>query len=91
MITEPTHFTERSSSLIDIIMVSNPNRIILSGEVDPFENQFHCPIFTKPHKKLSEGISWKYKAGDYENLKQLFHIADWNLLQMKTLTCTQNM
>ena len=48
MITEQTHFTERSSSLIGIILVSNPSSCILSGVGDPFLNQeirFHCPVF----------------------------------------------
>ena len=30
-ITDPTHFTEPSSSLIDILLVSNKNHLILSG------------------------------------------------------------
>ena len=48
MITEQTHFTERSSSLIGIILVSNPSSCILSGVGDPFLNQeirYHCPVF----------------------------------------------
>ena len=55
-IEQPTDFTENSSSVIDIILVSSKDNLILSGVGDPFLNQdfrYHCPIhgilkFTKP-------------------------------------------
>ena len=88
MITEQTRFTERSSSLIDIILVSNPSSCILSGVGDPFLNQeirFHCPFFIifeffKPHKKSIKRHVWKYKDGDYEILKETFRNSDWESL-----------
>ena len=48
MIDEPTHFTETSSSVIDLLLVSNNNSVLLSGVCDPFlsqEMRYHCPIF----------------------------------------------
>ena len=58
-INQLTHFTEYSSSLIDIILVSNKDNLILSSVGDPFLNQqmrYHCPIFgilkfSKPKSK----------------------------------------
>ena len=47
-ITEPTHFTETSVSLIDPVLVSSPESILLSGVGDPFlgqEIRYHCSIF----------------------------------------------
>ena len=38
-VEQPTHFTEISHSLIDIILVSNKNNLILSGVGDPFPDQ----------------------------------------------------
>ena len=35
-ISEPTHFTKHSSSLIDILLLTKPNHLILSGVGDPF-------------------------------------------------------
>ena len=87
IINEHTHFTERSSSLSDIILTSNPNIILLSGVGDPFLIQkirYHCPIFsvfkfTKPHRKSIKRHIWtKYKDEDYENLKHKFGNTDWN-------------
>ena len=48
LINEPTHFTENSSSTIDLILTSNKNNIILSGVGEPFLEQnvrYHCPIY----------------------------------------------
>lgn len=48
IISEPTHFTENSRSLIDLIMTSNVADILLSGVGEPFFDQnirYHCPIF----------------------------------------------
>ena len=39
IISEPTHFTESSSSLIDLFLVTNKNHIILSGVGEPFLDQ----------------------------------------------------
>ena len=39
LINEPTHFTENSSSVIDLILTSNRNSIILSGVGNRFYNK----------------------------------------------------
>ena len=47
IIIEPTHFTETSMSLIDLVLVSSPESILLSGVGDPFlgqETRYRCPI-----------------------------------------------
>ena len=42
-ISEPTHFDEHSSSLIDILLLTKPNHLILSSVGDPFYNKM-CGI-----------------------------------------------
>ena len=47
LINEDTHFTENSSSLIDLILVCNSSNILMSGVADSFipdQIRFHCPI-----------------------------------------------
>ncbi|MCG8113299.1 MAG: endonuclease/exonuclease/phosphatase family protein, partial [Candidatus Thiodiazotropha taylori] len=47
LITEPTHFTETSSSIIDIFLTANKNNILISGVGEPFLEQnirYHCPV-----------------------------------------------
>ena len=75
-ITEPTHFSENSSSLIDIVLTSNKNNVIYSGVRDPFLSQitrFHCPVFgilkfTKPKRKAFTRHVWIYDQGNYNLL-----------------------
>ena len=48
LINEPTNYTESSSSIIDLIMVSNLQTVDISGVGEPFLSQdirYHCPIF----------------------------------------------
>ena len=59
-INAPTHFTENSSSLLDIMLVTNNNNVLLSGVGEPFLHQdvrYHCPVFsvfkfTKPNMEI---------------------------------------
>ena len=47
LIVEPTHFTESSSSIIDLIFTSYKSSIMLSGFGDPFLDQnvrYHCLV-----------------------------------------------
>ena len=86
MITEQTHFTERASSLIDIILVSNPSSCILSAVGDPFLNQeirFHCPVFIvfkflKPHKNQLKDMFGNTKTVTMKTLKKSFVIQTGN-------------
>ena len=46
LIDEPTHFTEHSSSIIDLVFATNKDNVILSGVGDPFLQQnirYHSP------------------------------------------------
>ena len=36
VIRDPTHYTESSSSLIDLILCRNPTNVLHSGVIDPF-------------------------------------------------------
>ena len=47
-IDQPTHYTENSASLLDIILVHNKDSLVFSGVGDPFLGQdlrYHCPVF----------------------------------------------
>ena len=87
-ISEPTHFKENSSSLIDLLLVSNKDRIIVSGVGDPFLHQdlrYHCPVFgvfnfSKPNIKCFKRRAWQYDRGDYELLRQKTSSDDLNSL-----------
>ena len=88
-INQHTHFTEHSSSLIDILLVINKDHLILSGVGDPFLNQeirYHCLIysifkFSKPKSKTVMRHIWSYEQGNYDLLRQKVLSIDWSSLQ----------
>ena len=84
--TQPTHFNETSSSLIDVILVSNKEQLVFSGVGDPFLHQdvrYHCPVFGilkvfKPKFKAFKRQIWSYNNGLLRN-KSLN--TDWDSLK----------
>ena len=85
-ITQPTHFTENSSSLIDVILVTNKENLILSGVGEPFLNQelrYHCPVYgilkfsKQKHKTFTRHI-WSYEHGNYNILREKASSFNWN-------------
>ena len=93
LVDEPTHYTETSSSVIDLILVHNPNNIVTSGVGDPFLEQtvrYHCLVFglikfTKPKIKSYRRQIWKYDQGDYQLLRTKAVETDWNSLRDNNL------
>lgn len=87
-INQPTHYTEHSSSLIDIILRNNESHFIFSGVGDPFLNQetrYHCPIFgilnfSKSKSKSYLRHTWSYERGDYDLLRYKAETTDWESL-----------
>ena len=71
LIEEPTHFTESSSSLIDLVATNNDNSVIYSGVGEAFLDQtvkYHCPVFvvfrfSKYKQPCFKRKIWKYESG----------------------------
>ena len=88
-IDQPTHFTENSSSLIDILLVTNKNHLLSSGVSDPFLDQpvrYHCPIFgifkfSKHRCKSFTRHMWNYDQGDYNRMREKASAIPWEDLQ----------
>ena len=86
LICEPTHFTETSSSVKDLIFTSNKNTIFLSGIGDPFLYQnirYHCPVYCVFNfEKCDSGVFtrniWLYDRGNYEALSSELNETNWN-------------
>ena len=78
LISEPTNLTESSSSVIDLILVSNLLSVDISGVGEPFLMQdirYHCPVFcifkfkrrvVKPFRRKI----WMYEQGNYDSFRQ---------------------
>jgi len=88
LISSPTHITEHSSSLIDLIFVKNKNHILSSFVADPFIpnlTRFHCPVvvvlhFHKPRTAPFKRRVWVYDRGNYDDYRAGLRTTDWNSL-----------
>lgn len=88
IIHSPTHFTESSSSLIDLFLVSSPASFIIKGVGEPFLDQntrYHCPILccmnmAKPKYETFKRKIWKLENGDYDGMRDEASSFDWKTL-----------
>ena len=87
LIKENTYFTENSSSLLDLIIVSNPLSIISSDVGPPLLDQkrFHLPVIgiVNHRKKNTSSVKRKvyiYDRGDYESFRQQLSEINWDSL-----------
>lgn len=89
IITEPTHYTETSSSVIDLFLTTNKNNVLLSGVGEPIFDQnirYHCPIycvlnFGKFTTPIYTRHIWLYDKGDYRSFSRDLTNMDWNPLK----------
>ena len=66
IITEPTHFTESSSCLIELFLIRDDTNILHSEVIDPFipdQVRCHCPILLL--LKFLCPVSKKYAQADF--------------------------
>lgn len=85
LIQEPTHFTETSSSLIDLFLVRTPSNVLMSGVIDNFipdQTRYHCPIillmkFVRPKLKSFKRHIWNYNLADYDKFRQILYNINW--------------
>ena len=86
LITDPTHYTETSSSIIDLIFTSNSNNILVSGIGEPFLEQnvrYHSPVYavlkfhTKPTAVYQRHI-WLYDRGDFDSMAREIQDSNWD-------------
>ena len=86
LINLPTHFTERSSSLIDLMFIKQSTQILSSFVADPFVPnlvRFHCPTvvvlkFTKPKQTSFQRKIWIYDKGDYVIYNDKLRSTNWS-------------
>ena len=92
LITEPTNFTEHSSTLIDLILVRNTSNILTSEAIDTFilnQIRYHCPTvvimkFIRPQNKTFKRKVWNFKLANFERYREI--LADYNLEEKVNLS-----
>ena len=93
MIVEPTHFTEHSSSIIDLIFASNNESILLNELGEPFLDQnirYHCPVYfvLNFHKNRAPAFYrhiMVFDRGDYQSLSRDIRETDWESLTINDI------
>lgn len=94
LIDEPTHYTEHSSSIIDLILVSKPENVLYSDVTSSFVPdlvRFHCPIMLilKFRKSIQRGFKrqiWLYDKGNYNLFRNKLTLVNWdNALSLNNL------
>ena len=85
-INTPTHFTENSHSIIDVIIVKHAHNVISSFVSDPISpalTRYHCPIacvlkFTKLKTNNYKRHRWLYDNGDYDEFRTKIQSINWD-------------
>ena len=87
LITEPTYVTEHSSSLLDLILVSNPLSVLFTDVGAPLLEQvrYHLPVIGLLHHSSKPWTSYKrkiflYDKGDFDSYRQQLTDVDWETL-----------
>ena len=84
LISEPTHFTEHSSSVIDLILARSNNNVLTSGVADPLLAdyiRYHCPViavlkFKRTHTPSFRRKIWNYRLADYDKYRMILMDSD---------------
>ena len=66
----PTHFTETSSTIIDLFPTAKKDSILLSDVSDPFLDQnvrYHCPIYCVLNSKFKPQYICSAQSGNRNN------------------------
>jgi hypothetical protein len=87
LITEPTYVTEHSSSLLDLILVSNPFSALFTDVGVPLLEQvrYHLPVIDLLHHSSKPLTSYKrkiflYDKGDLDSYRQQLTDVDWEIM-----------
>lgn len=88
LIEEPTHFTEETCTLLDVIIVSDSNILEKAFVGDCFLDQnvrYHCPVYASltlcnltSHSFKRE--IWLFNQGDYVSYRNSLNSIDWEEL-----------
>ena len=96
LIDTATHFTETSSSIIDLIFVKHSQHVLSSFVADCFIPdliRFHCPVvcvlkFNKPKQTTYKRKIWLYDQGDYTQYRENLRNSNWEFINSDNLNDT---
>jgi len=87
VVSEPTRLSHNSCSLIDLIYLSCPSRLISCATIPPLANSDHSGLSltvslrdNRRNPKRSCRKIWRYDLADYELANSMISNADWDAL-----------
>ena len=87
VVTEHTHFGPHGTSLIDLILLSQPSQLLRCTTIPPLGNSDHYGIYTAlkwrvfKKKVISNSrLIWRYKYADFEKACFLLDTIDWDIV-----------
>ena len=85
VVTEPTHYTQHSCSLIDLVYLSSPANLISCSTIPALANSDHLSLsFTVAagcHQELPKSkprMVWRYSHADFDGAQRLIDSTNWN-------------
>ena len=87
LICDPTYITEHSSSLLDLILVDNPQSIIYSSVGQPLLDltRYHLPSISVFNRSSTPSPPFRrkiylYDRGDYDSYRHELSVTDWDAI-----------
>ena len=98
VVSEPTHITNSSATLIDLIFASSPFQVESCSTIPPLANSDHnglqLTISVKSSKRAVKGVPrriWKYSLADFDSMADYLESIDWNLVLVGNINnCWEN-
>ncbi|VDI20828.1 Hypothetical predicted protein [Mytilus galloprovincialis] len=85
LIEDPTHFTEQSSSLINLIITDNSGFAPYCGVGPPLLDKirYHCPVMRFINAQNPDCLSfkrkiWLYKQGNFDEYRRILTKTNWD-------------
>ena len=86
IITEPTHITPTSATLLDLIITDSPSIIVESGLDEPIGDPYHSMVFCtvylqRVQEKSYTRTVWHYNHGDYDAFRKELELMPWQIME----------
>ena len=83
IIRDPTHFTENSHTLLDLIIVNNVENGV-GDNILPSNIRYHCPIYCapklpKPCTKSFTRRVWLFSNNNFDTYKTILRNQNWDI------------
>jgi len=84
IISEPTHFTGTSQTLLDLIITDSPAHIVKTGTLAPIGLSHHCVVYCETSSQCKKTSYyrdyWDIKRADYDGLNNALAEFPWHAI-----------